>query len=68
MNEIEKSDTKLKIYDGSIIETIGKCKLKCRKGKQLYNIEFIVVQNNLQPILGLQTCIKEGFMIIPDIS
>ena len=31
-------------------------------------VDFVVVQENVAPIIGLETCIKEKFIILPGLN
>ena len=31
-------------------------------------IDFVVVQENVTPIIGLETCLKEKFLIVPGLN
>ena len=50
------------------MKTKGICKLPCyKKGKTSW-IEFIIIETRQQPILGAQTCLEEGLIIVPGAS
>ena len=68
MQFLDKTDAQLILYDGTRMNTVGKCNIMCTKGDKKFKVEFIVVQKNTQPLLGAATCIKEQFIIIPEIN
>ena len=59
----------MRLYDGTVMETSGTCKLQCEIKNRKCDIDFIMVKHDTSPILGVETCLKEGIMVIPnDIS
>ncbi|XP_008189195.1 uncharacterized protein K02A2.6-like, partial [Acyrthosiphon pisum] len=56
---IEKIKINLSNYNGSYIKVLGKCKLKCHfENGMVEYIDFIVVDEQSQPIIGFETMIK----------
>jgi len=56
--------TSLKVYDGNKIQSIGNVSLNCaRKGEQ-YNIDFVVIDKDVNTILGCESSQKCGFLKI----
>lgn len=47
----------LKSCTGDALSTLGTCLLQCYRDSVSHKIKFIVVNNNTQPILGLETCV-----------
>ena len=56
---LEHSNTKLRTYDGSTINLVGKCELNIMTEHQSGKCEFFIVDvNSTKPLLGLKTCQK----------
>ena len=49
-------------YNGSKINTIGSCFLKCFRRRKCINIKFLVVEHNVQTILGCRDSQRFGFI------
>jgi hypothetical protein len=60
------TDTKLRMYDGSIIKAKGKATLRLTnpKNKTMFDVKFIVVDKNLTPLLGKHTSEKMGLITV----
>lgn len=54
---IKPAHSILKSYTGDTLSTLGTCFLQCYRNSVSHAIRFFVVNNNAQPILGLQTCV-----------
>ena len=65
---IKSSNLRLKLYDGSIMKTAGKCSLQCKKNNKTIGIDFIVVNQDTQPIIGLKTALVENFITVQDVN
>ena len=65
---VKKTQQNLKLYDGSMMKTCGTCMLQCYGRKKRYDIEFIVIEEDRQPVLGAPTCLKENFLIVPEVK
>lgn len=44
------------MYDGSIMYPLGKCTLGCTKGEMSKDVDFFIVDEDIRPLLGAQTC------------
>jgi len=54
--------TKLKVYDGRRINPRGKVSLACEYKGKFSVMEFILVEQDLPPILGLKSCLDLGMI------
>ena len=54
--KVSKSKAKLVSYSGHAIKTIGKCTMVCEHKKKYHDLEFQVIDGNVNPVLGLQAC------------
>ena len=54
------------MYNGNTVTSVGNCELECKTSKKKSIIEFQVIDLDVQPILGAETCLKEGLIIIND--
>ena len=52
---LQKSDAKLRVYDGSVMFPLGTCKLHCRRQGTDYMLDFQVVVDQ-KPLLSSTTC------------
>lgn len=55
--QIIPTKTILKSYTGNVLPILGKCQLKCEYNNENYTVEFYVVSNTAESLLGLRTCI-----------
>ena len=65
---IKKSSKKLRLYDGSLMRPAGKINIRCSRGKKRFNADFIVVNQNTQPIIGLKTALAQKFISIASVN
>lgn len=56
--------TKIKTYNGGIIDSHGNCTMQCYRNKKNYDINFEILPGNVEPILGVGTCIMNNFITI----
>ena len=54
--KVSKSKAKLVSYSGHAIKTIGKYTMVCEHKKKYHDLEFQVIDGNVNPVLGLQAC------------
>ena len=59
---LQKSRATLTMYNGDIIYPVGKCKLKCTRGVLQCILEFQVVDGDVKPLLGAESCQKLQFL------
>ena len=59
---LKKTSTTLKMYNGSTMYPLGKCTFRCTKGEVSNDVDFFVVDKNVRPLLGAQTCQELNFM------
>ena len=60
---LKKTSATLKIYNGSTTYPLGKCTLRlCTKGEVSKDVDFFVVDKNVRPLLGAQTCQELNFI------
>ena len=50
------------MYNGTTLHAMGECSVKCNRENKTYDIRFIIVNKDVQPILGAPTCISAKFM------
>ena len=56
--EISKCASKLKLYDGYSIKPIGKIKLPLVYSDKVWLLDFVIVDRNVEPIIGLPSCVE----------
>ena len=54
---LQVTKSTLTAYDGSILNTLGTVKLRCKHEENIIDLKFHVVKTRSQPILGLTSCI-----------
>ena len=59
---IEKSKAKLTMYNGAVMYPVGKCKLKCTRDGSSHVLEFQVVNGDVRPLLGAESCQRLNFL------
>ena len=60
--DLQKSNAKLRLYDGSTMVPMGTCTLHCiHKGKN-YALDFQVVNVDQKPLLSATTCEQLGLL------
>ena len=59
---IQKKRITLRMYNKAKITSLGTTKLKCQRNDKNYWIEFVVVKENLNTIIGCETSQKCGFI------
>jgi len=52
----------LKMYNEQVIQSIGNVNLKCERNGSKFHINFVVVTEDLQTILGCKTSQECGFI------
>lgn len=57
-NKIVKSNIRLYAYNNEEVKTHGKIVLQCNINKNSIPVEFEIVDNDFQPILGIASCVK----------
>ena len=61
---LQKTSTKLKFYDGTIIQARGNCRFNCKYKGKIYPLEFKVVDTDQKPLLSGETCEELGLIQI----
>ena len=56
--DLQPCQARIVTYNGSRIRAEGTIILKCKVKGKIYPIKFYIVNNNTQPILGLNTCVQ----------
>ena len=59
LREIPKTSIKENIcitQDGTTMTPLGKCTLKCAKGEMSRDTEFFIIDDDVRPLLGAETC------------
>ena len=64
MKNLQSSNSLLRAYVGSPVNSFGTVLLKCKHGDVVENHIFYVVDNLLPPLLGLKTCLPMGLLKI----
>ena len=62
--KLQKTDAKLRLYDGSVMLPLGMCELKCRQATRSYNLKFQVVNSEQKPLLSAATCEQLGLLTV----
>lgn len=67
---IRRSSIRLFDYNNKPIKTAGEAKLNCKDSKtgDIYRAQFIVVSDELEPIVGLQSAVEFGLIKSADIN
>lgn len=50
------------------MKTAGRCNVMCTRNTKKFMIDFIIVDEDRQPILGAPTCLEEKFIIVPSVN
>ena len=59
---LKKTYATLKMYNGSTMYPLGKCTLRCTKVEVSKDVDFFVVDKDVRPLLGAQTCQELNFI------
>ena len=59
---LKKTSATLNMYNGSTMYPLGKCTLRCTKGEVSKDVDFVVVDKDVRPLLGAQTCQEVTFI------
>jgi hypothetical protein len=54
--KLQKTDAKLRLYDGSVMLPLGCCELRCNQPASSYLLKFQVVDSKQKPLLSVATC------------
>ena len=60
--KIRKTKIKLKGYFGDVVQPVGEVELSIQYKDKSYKENFIIVNQNIKPLLGLESCFKLGLM------
>lgn len=63
---LSQTATVLEAYGGFKIRPIGQIKLKCKHKAKEINLEFLVTEGKMKPILRLQACVTLGLIARTD--
>ena len=58
------NDVKLRVYNGLIIEPVGKAQINCAYNGKSYDLTFQVLNNNLAPLLSAETYTRSGLLSV----
>ena len=61
---LTSANIKLKLYDGTLVTTLGEYKAQCSYGGSTYSLDFKVIWGNQQPLLSGRTCQALGMLTI----
>ena len=53
---LKKTSAILKMYNGTTVTPLGKCTLKCAKGEMSRDADFFIIDEDVRPLLGAETC------------
>ena len=53
---LKKASAILKMYNGTTMTPLGKCTLKCAKGKMSTNADFFITDEDVRRLLGAEIC------------
>lgn len=59
---MQKANSRLRTFSGHVIHPIGKVQLKCHHKRQDYWLEFQVIEQDAQTIIGAQSCKRLGLI------
>ena len=61
---VQPTTSKLRLYDGSLVQALGECDLQCKyKGNQ-HLLNFKIISGSQQPLLSGKTCTGMGLIIV----
>lgn len=66
--KMKKSNAKLKLYDGSNLEPIGKATISCTRNGKTYDLEFQIVDVEQHSLISAETCEKINIIKLTDDS
>ena len=66
--QISKCASKLKLYDDFSIKHIGNIKLPLVYSDKVWLLEFVIVDRNVEPIIGLPSCVEMNLIKRADIK
>ena len=53
---LKKTSATLKMYNGTTMSPLGKSTLTCAKGEISKDVDFFIVDQDVRPLLGAETC------------
>ena len=59
---MKKTSATLKMYNGSTMSPLGKSTLSCSKGHVSKDVDFFIVDDDVRPLLGAETCQELNFI------
>lgn len=59
---VKKCNTVLEAYGGAKLNSIGKINLQCVWSNKVFSVDFLIVDLNVKPIIGLPTCYTFGLV------
>ena len=62
--DLQKSNAKLRLYDGSTMVTMGTCTLHCIHEGKNYELDFQMVNVGQKPLLSATTCEQLGLLTV----
>ena len=62
--DLQKSNAKLRLYDGSTMVPMGTCTLHCIHEGKNYELDFQVVNVDQKPLLSAKTCEQLGLLTV----
>ena len=62
--DLQKSNAKLRLYDGSMMVPMGTCTLHCIHEGKNYELDFQVVNVDQKPLLSATTCEQLGLLTV----
>ena len=62
--DLQKSNAKLRLYDGSTMVPKGTCTLRCIHEEKNYELDFQVVNVDQKPLLSATTCEQLGLLTV----
>ena len=58
----KRTSATLKMYNGSTMSPLGKSTLSCTKGHVSKDVYFFIVDDDVRPLLGAETCQELNFI------
>ena len=62
--KLEKTDARVRLYDGSVILPLGMCVLNGKRSSRNYNLRFQVVESEQRPLLSAATSEQLGLLAV----
>ena len=59
---LKRTQPTIKMYNGSTMSPVGKFTLRCTKGEMTKDVDLFIVDDDVRPLLGAETCQELNFI------